>query len=76
MKENKNLKEFKIPVFWEVCGYISVEAESAEDALDIAYKIEYEGDGFPLPEESKYVDGSFKIEEDIDYIKFLTEIDE
>ena len=42
MKENKNLKKFKIPVFWEVCGYISVEAESAEDALDIAYKIEYE----------------------------------
>ena len=76
MKENKSLKEFRVPVVWEVGGYVTVEAESAEDALNIACKIEYEGDGFPLPKESLYVDGSFKIEEDIDHIKFLTEADE
>lgn len=55
---------FKIPVTWEVWGTVNIEAESLEEAIKIFDKEESEGDGFPLPLNAEYVDGSFKREDE------------
>lgn len=48
---------FKIPVTWEVCGFVEVESESMEGAIkEFDEKIINECD---LPQEAEYVDGSF-----------------
>lgn len=54
-------KVFKIPVSWEVFGEVKIEAESIEDALKIFKEKE---DSLPLPTESTYVDGSFKLNDE------------
>ena len=53
---------FKIPCSWEVYGYAHIEAESLEDAIEIA-----EDDMFPLSEvdDANYVEGSFCVDKDI-----------
>jgi hypothetical protein len=56
-----NKKTFKIPVSWEVYGEVKIEAESIEDALKI---FEETQDSLPLPLESNYVDGSFKLNDE------------
>lgn len=66
-----NKKEFKIPVSWEVCGEVIVEAEDLESAIEKAFNIEKYGEGFSLPTDSEYIDGSFKIDDDIDFAKYL-----
>lgn len=55
-------KTFVVPVTWEVYSTISVEAESLEEAL--AY-VKQNSDDIPLCTETEYVDGSYRIEEDI-----------
>lgn len=67
------MKEFKIPVSWEMYGCIKVEADTAEEALRIAEKKENAGMGFALPNNAEYIDASFKIENDIDLINFLNQ---
>ena len=50
-------KIHKIPVTWEVCGFVEVEAESMEKAIQ---KFDQEiADTCDLPQEAEYVDGSF-----------------
>lgn len=61
-------KTFKIPVFWQMYGNVEIEAETLEEAIEIFDKEEKEGEGYSLPLESDYVDGSFE-REDIDFIK-------
>ena len=57
----------KLPVTWEVCGFVEVEANSIEDA--VAYFNE-NSDYISLPKESEYVDGSFRLsDEGPDFIK-------
>ena len=51
-------KEYRIPCSWESYGVMHVEAESLEQAKDLAENWE------PLPD-AEYVDGSFRIDEDI-----------
>lgn len=51
-------RQYRIPCSWESYGVMHVEAESLEHAKDLAENWE------PLPD-SEYVDGSFKIDEDI-----------
>ena len=57
-RNNGNLKNmntlFKIPVSWEMYGYITVEADNLENAIEIA-------EDFPLPDGS-YIEGSFRID--------------
>lgn len=51
------MNTYKIPVTWEVYGTVEVEASSKEEALK---KFENEIEDFKLPQESYYVDGSFR----------------
>lgn len=67
------MKDFKIPVTWEMYGCIKVRANTAEEASKIAEKKENDGIGFALPEDSVYIDASFKIENDIDLINILNQ---
>jgi hypothetical protein len=48
-------KIFKIPCSWEVCSVMEVEANSLEEAIQIAI------DDAPLPTDSEYIDGSFSV---------------
>ena len=54
------LKEYKIPVFWQVYGYMDIRAEGWDEAIEIA-----EDDATSLPSNADYVDGSFEIDHDI-----------
>ena len=56
------MKTFKIPCFWEVYGYLNIDAENFEEALRKAHE---EEDMCELPQKSFYVDGSFKIDDEI-----------
>lgn len=55
---------YKIPVSWEVGGFVEVEAKNVEDAIS---KID---DHTPLPENGTYIDGSFRVDvEDTDSVE-------
>lgn len=63
------MKSWKIPVTWEVCGTVEVEANTIEEA--IYYARDDEG-VLPLPDESDYVDGSWRVtEEDAEIVRSL-----
>ena len=49
-------KTFKIPVSWEMYGYVNVEAESLDEAIKIV-----ENDS-NLPD-GEYIGGSFEVDE-------------
>ncbi len=53
------MKTYKIPCVWEVYGHLEIEAESLEDAIEIA-----ENDDTNLPVESCYIEGSFWVDRD------------
>lgn len=55
------MKTWKVPVIWEACGIVEVEANTMAEALVIAK----DDDGvIPLPKESEYVDGSWDLSDD------------
>ena len=54
------MKKWKIPVTWEVCGYVYVEADTLVEAMETARDDE---GVIPLPTESDYVDGSWRLSE-------------
>ena len=54
------MKKWKIPVTWEVCGYVYVDADTLEEAMETARDDE---GVIPLPTESDYVDGSWSLSE-------------
>lgn len=56
----KNSKTWKIPVAWELCGYVYVDAPTLAEAMK---KVRTDNDDIPLPEGS-YVDGSFVLSYD------------
>jgi hypothetical protein len=68
-----NIKKFKIPVSYEVCGEITVEAKTAKAALKYALK---NIDMLELPEHVEYIDGSFEVNEDIDLITVMNKKEE
>ena len=53
-------KYYEIPCTWEVYGTIEIEADSLEEAIELA-----ERDDSPMPNDSDYVDGSFQVDRDI-----------
>jgi hypothetical protein len=57
-KEDKK-KTFRIACDWEVYGTMEIEAESLEEAIEIAIE------DAPLPTDSEYLDGSFKVNHDM-----------
>ena len=54
------MKRWKIPVTWEVCGYVYVDADTLVEAMETAKDDE---GVIPLPTESDYVDGSWRLSE-------------
>ena len=50
------MKTYKIPVVWQMYGYVEVEAESMVEATLVAMDA-------PLPDNGDYVDGSFEVYE-------------
>lgn len=48
---------WKIPVTWEMSGFVTVKSDKLEDAMDA---VKLDNDDIPLPEGS-YVDGSFDL---------------
>ena len=69
------MKTYKIPVEYSMYSHVYVDANSPEEALAKAKEIEYQGEGFKLPDisESDYIDGSFQINDDIELVKMLNE---
>jgi hypothetical protein len=65
--ENKEPKEWRIPVSWQVYGIVKVEADTLSEAIVIAR----DDEGIiPLPTESHYVDGSWQLSSsDIDEVR-------
>lgn len=49
------MKEYVIPVRWEMFGEVRVTANSLDEAIETAYDAE-------LPGDSEYIDGSFEVE--------------
>ena len=64
-------KKFKLPVTWEMCGVVEVEAESLEAAVDYFNE---NSDHIKLPtgEDVVYVDGSFNLScNEISYLELF-----
>ncbi len=51
----------RIAVTWEMCGYIVVEANSIQEAME---KVKENSDDYLLPYDGEYVDGSFRLSTD------------
>lgn len=52
------MSKIKLPVSWEVSGFVEVEADSIEKAMEY---FEENVDSFSLPNDWEYVDGSFAL---------------
>ena len=52
--------KYKIPCSWQMYGYMDIEAEDWDEAIEIA-----DDDATSLPSNADYVDGSFEIDHDI-----------
>ena len=64
------MKKWKIPVTWEVCGVIECEAPTLEEAMEYAR----DEDGvIPLPTESDYVEGSWRLSYETDEAETVRE---
>lgn len=49
------MPKFKIPITWEVCGEIEVEAESLDEAVEM---VDFDPDEVTVPQEWEIVEGS------------------
>lgn len=53
------MKTYKIPVVFQMFGYVEMEADSIEDAVK---KVENGHGDVPLPVDADYVEGSFEVD--------------
>jgi len=58
LKEETSPKFYKVPCSWEVYGTTVVEAESWEEAIS-------KSEDAPLPSDGSYIEGSFRIDEEL-----------
>ena len=58
---------YKVPVVWSMMGYILVDAECGEDALEYVKQHKNE---LPLPANAEYLEDSFEIDEEGEPIMF------
>lgn len=65
------MAKFYLPVTWEVCGIVEIEAETLEDAVKYFDENTTQID---TPSEEYYVDGSFRLSsDDIEDLRFMEE---
>lgn len=69
------MRTFLVPVTWEVYGTVEVQANNAIEALERAYDIEIK-EGFPLPVESHYIDGSFEIINEPELVEMINGLED
>jgi hypothetical protein len=63
MEKITTMKSYLVPVVYQMYGYVTIDANSIEDAIK---KVE-DGD-VPLPQDANYVEGSFEVDrEGIDF---------
>lgn len=51
------MKYFRVPLVWQMYGHVWVEAETEEEAIELAL-----GDEVPLPE-GNYIDDSVEVDD-------------
>lgn len=62
-----------VAVTWEMCGYVDIEADTMEEAME---KFNRESDYIKLPTNAEYVDGSFQLSsDDVEEMEVMAEID-
>lgn len=49
------MEKFKIPITWEVCGEVEIEAETLDEAVE---RVDFDPDEVVVPEEWEIVEGS------------------
>ena len=55
------MKEWTIPVCWEMCGTVTIQANTLDEAMEIAR----DDDGnLPLPADANYIDDSWNLSHD------------
>lgn len=61
------MKSWKIPVIWQEIGIVEVEANTLEEAIEIAR----DDDGvISIPDNGEYLEGSWEVDcEDEDYLR-------
>lgn len=59
---------FKIPVEWTSYGTVDVEADTIEEAIAYAHANK---DELPLPDHGEYMEDSYQINDDEEFIKWL-----
>ena len=61
------MKTWKIPVIYQMIGKVVVEADTLEEAIEIA---EDKDEVIPLPDDADYMEGSWEVEyRDVDYLR-------
>lgn len=50
--------KIRLPVSWEVCGMVEIEANTINEAMDI---FDATKNHIPLPDDFEYMDGSFDL---------------
>ncbi len=51
----------KVPVTWSMCGFVEIDADTMEEAME---KFNKNSDYIKLPTDGEYVDGSFELSSD------------
>lgn len=61
------MKTWKIPVAWSMCGIVNIEANTLEDAIELAMG----RDGnIPITDDGTFIDGTWEVDcDDDEYIR-------
>ena len=59
MRRKNNMKTWKIPVVWQEMGVIKVEANTLDEAIEIA--MDYDG-VIPIPDDGTFLNGSWEVD--------------
>ena len=52
------MKTYRVPVVWQMYGYVEVEADSVSEAIQAAMAA-------PLPDDGSYIEGSFEVDDSL-----------
>ena len=52
------MKTYRVPVVWQMYGYVEVEADNVSEAIHAAMAA-------PLPDDGSYIEGSFEVDDSL-----------